>query len=50
VGFASPNTNFAIQLLLDAAVYAPELNPMEFIWGYLKSHAMLNFCAKDLGI
>lgn len=28
--------------------YAPELNPVEHIWGYLKSHAMPNFCAKDL--
>lgn len=29
--------------------YAPELNPVECIWGYLKSHAMPNFCARDLG-
>lgn len=29
--------------------YAPELNPVECIWGYLKSHEMPNFCAKDLG-
>lgn len=28
--------------------YAPELNPVECIWGYLKSHAMPNFCARDL--
>ena len=28
--------------------YAPELNPVEHIWGYLKSHAMPNFCARDL--
>jgi len=28
--------------------YAPELNPVEYIWGYLKTHAMPNFCAKDL--
>lgn len=28
--------------------YAPELNPVEFIWGYLKQHAMPNYCAKDL--
>ena len=28
--------------------YAPELNPVEHIWGYLKTHAMPNFCAKDL--
>jgi len=29
--------------------YAPELNPVECIWGYLKHHAMPNFCARDLG-
>ena len=29
--------------------YAPELNPVEYIWAYLKSHAMPNFCARDLG-
>ena len=29
--------------------YAPELNPVEYIWGYLKHHAMPNFCARDLG-
>ena len=28
--------------------YAPELNPVECIWGYLKSHSMPNFCARDL--
>ena len=25
--------------------YAPDLNPVECIWGHLKSHAMPNFCA-----
>jgi transposase len=29
--------------------YAPELNPVECIWGYLKHHAMPNYCARDLG-
>ncbi|MFL6603935.1 MAG: transposase [Steroidobacteraceae bacterium] len=29
--------------------YAPEHNPVECIWGYLKSQAMPNFYAKDLG-
>jgi transposase len=29
--------------------YAPEMNPVECIWGYLKHHAMPNFCARDLG-
>jgi transposase len=25
-----------------------ELNPVEYIWGYLKHHAMPNYCARDL--
>jgi transposase len=29
--------------------YAPEMNPVECIWGYLKHHAMPNYCATDLG-
>jgi transposase len=28
--------------------YAPEMNPVECIWGYLKHHAMPNYCASDL--
>ena len=28
--------------------YAPDLNPVEYIWGYLKHHAMPNYCARDL--
>ena len=28
--------------------YAPELNPVEYIWAYLKCHAMPNYCAKDM--
>lgn len=28
--------------------YAPELNPVEYIWGHLKGHALGNFCPKDL--
>jgi transposase len=27
-------------------VYAPELNPAEYIWGHLKQHELANFCAK----
>jgi transposase len=27
---------------------APELNPVEYIWGHLKGHALANFCPKDL--
>jgi len=29
--------------------YAPEMNPVECVWGYLKHHAMPNYCARDLG-
>ena len=28
--------------------YAPELNPMEYVWGYFKQHRLPNFCARDL--
>jgi transposase len=28
--------------------YAPELNPVECIWGYLTHHAIPNYCARDL--
>ncbi len=24
--------------------YAPELNPVEFLWGWLKRHPLANFC------
>ena len=27
--------------------YAPEMNPVECIWGYLKHHAMPNYCAAN---
>lgn len=29
--------------------YAPELNPVEYIWGHWKQHELPNFCPKDLG-
>jgi transposase len=29
--------------------YAPELNPVEYIWGYCKQHELPNFCPKDFG-
>lgn len=29
--------------------YAPELNPVECLWGYLKQHEIGNLCATDLG-
>ena len=28
--------------------YAPELNPVEYIWSYLKQHELPNVCPKDL--
>jgi transposase len=27
--------------------YAPELNPLEYIWSYWKKHELPNFCPKD---
>ncbi|MBI4447057.1 MAG: transposase [Acidobacteria bacterium] len=29
--------------------YAPELNPVEYIWGYLKQKELPNLCPKNLG-
>jgi transposase len=28
--------------------YAPELNPVEYIWGYWKQHELPNLCPKNL--
>ena len=28
--------------------YAPELNPVEFLWAWLKRHALANFCPDTL--
>ncbi len=28
--------------------YAPELNPVEYLWGYWKQHELPNFCPKNL--
>lgn len=28
--------------------YAPELNPVEYIWAHLKHHELPNVCAKDM--
>jgi len=28
--------------------YAPELNPVEYIWAHLKQHELANFCPRDL--
>lgn len=27
--------------------YAPELNPVEYLWGYCKQHELANFCPRD---
>lgn len=29
--------------------YAPELNPVEYLWGYWKSHELPNFCPTTFG-
>jgi len=29
--------------------YAPELNPVEYLWGYWKEHELPNFCPKSFG-
>ena len=39
------NGHIALEYL---PAYAPELNPVEYVWGYLKHHAMPNYCARDL--
>lgn len=40
--------NGAIQLERLPA-YAPELNPVEYIWSYLKCHEVVHFCPHDFG-
>lgn len=46
-----------VQRLLDATprlrvvylpAYAPELNPVELLWAYLKRHVVTNFAARNL--
>lgn len=29
--------------------YAPELNPVEYIWGYMKQRELANLCLKTIG-
>jgi transposase len=29
--------------------YAPDLNPVEYLWAWLKRHALANYCPNDLG-
>jgi len=33
---------------LPKPAYAPELNPVEYLWGYWKHHQLPKVCAKDL--
>ena len=40
------STNSRLQLEFLPA-YAPELNPVEYLWGYWKQHELPNFCPKD---
>jgi transposase len=41
------STNGAIQMALLPA-YAPDLNPVEYLWPRLKRHALANFCPRSL--
>ena len=41
------STNGAVQLAFLPA-YAPECNPVEYLWAWLKRHALANFCPTDL--
>lgn len=29
--------------------YAPDLNPVEYLWAWLKPHTLANFCPDNLG-
>ncbi|MGH9693372.1 MAG: IS630 family transposase [Bryobacteraceae bacterium] len=42
---ASQQGRIAVERL---PAYAPELNPVEYIWAHLKRHELPNLCAKDL--
>lgn len=42
----STNGHINIEFL---PAYAPELNPVEFLWAWLKRHALANFCPDTLG-
>jgi transposase len=39
------NDRFAMAYL---PAYAPELNPVEYLWAYWKEHELANFCPKDI--
>lgn len=42
------STNGHIQIAF-LPPYSPDLNPVEYIWAWLKRHALANFCPNDLG-
>jgi transposase len=42
------STNGRLQLERMPA-YAPELNPVEYLWGYWKHHELPNFCPMNFG-
>jgi transposase len=38
------------QIVMDyLPAYAPELNPVEYLWAYLKQHEIANLCAQTIG-
>lgn len=41
------STNGAVQMTLLPG-YSPELNPVEYLWAWLKRHALANFCPDTL--
>jgi len=41
------STNGHIQIAF-LPPYAPDLNPVEYLWAWLKRHALANFCPNDL--
>jgi transposase len=40
-------TQGAVQMAL-LPPYAPDLNPVEYLWAWLKRHALANFCPADI--
>jgi transposase len=41
------STNGAVQMALLPG-YAPKLNPVEYLWAWLKRHTLANFCPNSL--
>ena len=41
---ASQSTRLELEFLLG---YAPELNPVEYLWGHWKQHELPNLCPQD---